>query len=76
MTKPLNLYRWYDVLSDWTQGGVAVVARSLEDAKTAILAEDATAHSVMFGDGREPPCEVTPLNRGTKATAFVVWGGG
>lgn len=70
-----KLYVWEEVLTDWTNGLVCVLARNEQEAWKKLKEKDSTAHWVLMGKDSEYGCKTKPREV-SKPEAFVVWGGG
>ena len=65
----LKLYVWEDVLSNFTDGMVCILATSLDDAKTVFLTKYPDAQCVLDDFFRKPHQIIT------KPDAFFIHGG-
>ena len=65
----MKLFVWEDVLSDYTSGAMFAVARSVEEAREAVLRADPDVRK------RELAGEPRVFDM-SEAVGFAVWGGG
>lgn len=68
----MKVYIWEDVLRDYTEGMIVVVASSLKEAREAALNE---CNYLPQGDITKKPTIIDPAKIKTPR-AFLVWGGG
>jgi hypothetical protein len=74
--RDLNLYVWRNILWDYTDGGVAVLAHSEEEAKKiAQTPEGEGGLSLVAEHFKLATLTVVPVKNGP-AAILAVWGGG
>ena len=69
----MKVYIWQNVLCDWTEGMIVVIADSLEDAINEAREKEGDYTASEMGRVIPTVIEVDKLEQ---AAIFVVWGGG
>lgn len=72
--KPLKVYVWEDVLTDYSEGIIVVLAESKRQAWQLLKAKDKYAYEAIR-EQYYPHQTTQPPRLVTKPEAFVVWGG-